>query len=125
MALVTAKKILVLPPAAQEEEQNGDVDHIEEDPEVVTGDNDEVQTAEDAQPAVGDLPGNVENTPERESSAASVRSGKLDLEPIDKPKKTNVLKKMNSRGSVLASEPNSKPSSSKSNSSTGSRGKKS
>jgi hypothetical protein len=70
-----------------------------------------------------------EAIPEREPSATSNRSltsqtgksGRLELEPISKPKKTNVLKKMNSRGS----DNNSKPSSSKSNSSAGSRRKKS
>ena len=66
-------------------------------------------------PAPEDLPGHVDEVPEREHSATSKltnqsgtspsgKSGRLELEPIAKPKKGNVLKKMNSRGSVVGSD---------------------
>jgi hypothetical protein len=58
-----------------------------------------------------DLPGHVDEIPEREHSATSkltnqsgASPGRLELEPITKPKKGSVLKKMNSRGSVAGSD---------------------
>ena len=111
------------PGVADDNQVEDDVDPVENVDQIENADNiGNVENDADVDAEVQspeNLPGYVEA--ERENSAASVRSGKLDLEPIPRPKKTNVLKKMNSRGS----EPNSKPSSSKSNSSAGSRRRKS
>ena len=101
-------------PVAEEPVAVADDDVIEVAPENLPGQVDEIERE----------PSQHSGTPEKEKTQP-VTPVKLELEPISQPKKTNVLKKMNSRGSGLGSD-TSKPSSSKSNnSSAGSRRRKS
>ena len=101
-------------PVAEEPVAVADDDVIEVAPENLPGQVDEIERE----------PSQHSGTPEKEKTQL-VTPVKLELEPISQPKKTNVLKKMNSRGSGLGSD-TSKPSSSKSNSSSaGSRRRKS